>query len=245
MKMIKNIVARIWAVWGLISFVVTFLIIFLPSMIAYLLPEKIGQAYFISVSKFWMNIWLFLVGCPVKIVGREHFKKGVTYIVTSNHNSLMDVPLTSPYIPGANRTIAKKSFAKIPLFGWYYRKGSVLVDRSNDQSRKRSYDLMKATLKAGIHMCIYPEGTRNRTAAQLQPFYNGAFKLAVDTQTNIIPAIIFNTKKVLPPNKWMYMLPHRIEMHFLPEIIAKNKSADQLKAEVYEIMYNYYATNAR
>jgi 1-acyl-sn-glycerol-3-phosphate acyltransferase len=72
----------------------------------------------------------------------------------------MDVPLSCPFIPGANKTIAKASFTKVPLFGFYYMKGSVLVDRNSDESRRKSYDKMKAVLKGNMHMSVYPEGTR-------------------------------------------------------------------------------------
>ncbi|MCB0741859.1 MAG: 1-acyl-sn-glycerol-3-phosphate acyltransferase, partial [Chitinophagaceae bacterium] len=173
------------------------------------------------------------------------FEKGQTYIVTSNHNSLMDVPLTSPFIPGANKTIAKKSFAKIPLFGFYYRKGSVLVDRKNEKSRIHSFDEMKAVLKKNIHICIYPEGTRNRTTEPLKKFYDGAFRLAISTQKDIIPAVIFNTKKILPMNKSFYFWPHKIEMHFLPPVSFRDKTVHQLRDEVFSVMKNYYVENKR
>src|SRR5687767_10486198 len=114
----KNVFARIWALWGLITFVITFLIIFIPSMISYLIPGTKGQWYFIRVSRVWMNVWLFLVGCSVTIRGRENFVKGKTYVVVFNHNALLDVPLSAPYVPGPNKTIAKSSFSKVPLFGW-------------------------------------------------------------------------------------------------------------------------------
>ena len=66
----------------------------------------------------------------------------------------MDVPLSSPGIPGANKTIAKAGMAKIPLFGLIYKSGSVLVDRKNEQSRKASYSKMKEVLALGLHMCF-------------------------------------------------------------------------------------------
>lgn len=144
MNILKNIFARIWALWGLISFVVTFLIFFGPSMLSHLYKDKKkGQVFFINVSRWWMNIWLVLVGCPVKVKGKENFKTGDNYIVVFNHNTLLDVPLSAPYVPGANKTIAKASFAKVPLFGLFYSKGSVLVDRKNEQSRIKSYEAMK------------------------------------------------------------------------------------------------------
>jgi 1-acyl-sn-glycerol-3-phosphate acyltransferase len=208
-------------------------------MLTHLVPGKKGQHAFIIISRIWMRVWLFLVACPIKIKGLSNFKEGETYIVTCNHNSLMDVPLSCPFIPGANRTIAKSSFTKIPLFGWFYAKGAVLVDRNNEESRRRSFAKMKQTINEGIHMCIYPEGTRNRTTQPLKNFYDGAFKLAVETGTDVIPTVILNTKKVLPTNKFFYFMPHTLEMHFLSPISAKGKSVQELKESTYKMMWEY------
>lgn len=244
MSLLKNIFGRIWAFWGLVSFAATFLIIFIPSMISYLLPEPAGSVYFIRVARLWMNIWLFLVGCPVKIRGRENFRKGENYVVVFNHNSFLDVPLSAPYVPGANKTIAKKSFAKVPLFGWFYSKGSVLVDRNSDASRRKSFDDMKAVLAKGMHMCIYPEGTRNRTNEPLKKFYDGAFRLAVEAGKDMVPTLIFNTKKALPANKPFFFLPYRLQMHFLPPVSSKGLTADELKEKVFAIMHDHYTRHA-
>jgi 1-acyl-sn-glycerol-3-phosphate acyltransferase len=245
MKIIKNIIARLLAIWAMLTFVVTFLVIFIPSMLSHLVPEPKGQAMFIWISRLWMNIWLPLVGCPVKVRGKENFKKGETYIVTCNHNSMMDIPLSCPYIPGANKTIAKSSFAKVPIFGFFYMKGAVLVDRKSEISRKRSYEKMRSVLARGMHMSVYPEGTRNRTTEPLKKFHDGAFKLAIDSGKSIIPAVLFNTKKVLPPNKGFWFSPHRIEMHFLPAIHPQGKTTEELKEEVFQIMSTYYSQNSR
>lgn len=244
MNLFRNIAGRIWALWGLVSFIITFLLFYIPSMLCWLIPEPKGQVIFISIARIWMHIWLRLVGCPVRVTGKENFKKGEIYIVTCNHNSLLDVPLSSPFIPGANKTIAKKSFTKIPLFGFYYMKGAVLVDRKSDASRRKSFEDMRAVLRKGMHMCIYPEGTRNRTNEPLKKFYDGAFKLAAETKNAIIPAIIFNTKKSLPQNKFFYFIPHRLQIHFLPAItVQENESADALKHKVFDIMKDYYTTH--
>ncbi len=235
-----EIFARIWALWGLLAFAVTFLIVFFPAMIAYLLPEIKGQLYFIKVSRIWMNVWLTLIGCPVRIKGRENFKPGVNYVVVFNHNALLDVPLSAPYVPGSNKTIAKSSFARVPLFGWYYRKGSVLVDRENEISRRRSFDEMKKVLAKGMHICLYPEGTRNRTNEPLKRFYDGAFKLATECRKDIIPCIITGTKKAMPANKVFYLLPTRLSMTFLPPVASEGEKAAALKEKVFRIMYDGY-----
>jgi 1-acyl-sn-glycerol-3-phosphate acyltransferase len=243
MKILKNIFARIWALWALISFVITFLIIFLPSMVTYLIPGVKGQLAFIKISRIWMNVWLWLAGCPVTIKGRENFSADKTYVVVFNHNALLDVPLSAPYVPVANKTIAKASFAKVPLFGWFYKKGAILVDRNDDKSRTKSYEAMKNVLLTGMSICIYPEGTRNRTNEPLKKFYDGAFKLAAETKKEVIPCVIFNTKKAMPIDKIFYLLPTRLQMHFLPPVSSENISAKVLKQQVFDMMWKYYEEN--
>jgi 1-acyl-sn-glycerol-3-phosphate acyltransferase len=244
MKIFKNIFGRIWAIWGIVSFITTFLLFFIPSMLTSLWREPKSSYAFTRLSKIWMDIWLVLVGCPVTVKGREHFRKGETYIVVCNHNSLMDVPLSSPYIPGTNKTIAKISFAKIPLFGLYYTKGSVLVDRKSEASRKESYSKMKQVLAAGMHMCIYPEGTRNKTGKTLAPFHGGAFRLALDTKKAVMPGVIFNTAKAMPVKKAFYLFPTRLQFHFLPPVeVQPNDTADTLKDRTHAIMKDYIERN--
>jgi 1-acyl-sn-glycerol-3-phosphate acyltransferase len=240
MNIFKNIFGRIWALWGLISFFVSFLIIFLPSMVSHLMKDPAGQKYFINVSKIWMDVWLFLVGCPVRVTGKEHFKKGNAYIVVYNHNALLDVPLSAPYVPGANKTIAKASFAKIPVFGSFYKRGSVLLDRNNEKSRTKSFDMMKKVLASGMHMCIYPEGTRNRSQEPIKPFYDGAFKLAMATKKEIIPCVIIGTKKAMPINKKFFLYPTRLQMHFLPAVSQAGKTVKELKEKVFNDMVEEY-----
>ena len=245
MKIVKEIFARIWAIWAMISFIITFALIFLPSMCCYLIPEPKGQAIFITIARIWMRVWLNLVGCTVKVKGRQYFASGEQYIVTFNHNTLLDVPLSAPFVPGANKTIAKKSFTKIPLFGFYYAKGSVLVDRKSEASRVESFEKMKATLANNMHMSIYPEGTRNRSGNPLKKFYSGAFKLAVATEKSVIPCLLFNTAKAMPNNKFFYFLPASLEMHFLPPISSKSISAEELKEKVFQTMWDYYTANKK
>lgn len=209
-------------------------------MFSHLMPELKGQNYFIKVSKIWMTVWLYLVGCPLKVKGKENFKKHTAYIVVCNHNSMLDIPISCPFIPGGNKTIAKDSFAKIPVFKWFYKRGGVLVNRKSEISRRKSFEEMKKVLAAGMHMSIYPEGTRNRTNEPLKPFYDGAFKLAISSGNAIIPAVIFNTKKALPVNKPFFFIPHRLQMHFLEPIPVNGYTATELKNKVFETMKNYY-----
>ncbi len=201
---------------------------------------------FRSISKIWMRIFFFATGCRLIVKGKENFKRGENYIVVCNHNSLMDVPLSTPFIPGGNKTIAKAEMAKIPIFGLIYKRGSILVDRNDKNSRKSSFKKMKDVLALGLHMCIYPEGTRNKTDMPLKEFHDGAFKLAIETGTNIIPALIFNTKKVLPPGKIFYFMPSKMELHFLPPVrVNKLEDFELVKNELHKLMSHYYANYVR
>ena len=240
----KLIVGRIMAAWALILFIVTMLpaiIFYLP---CFLLNDPAKASWHRHVSRVWMWIYLHLIGCPLKVTGKEHFATPTNYVIVCNHNSLMDVPVSTPFMPRPNKTIAKKSFAKIPLFGWIYTFGSVLVDRKSDESRRKSYEEMKRMLAIGLDMLIYPEGTRNRTHDPLKSFYDGAFRLAVDTGKPVLPVILLHTKKVLPAHLFFYLMPHHLEMHFLTPVSTQGKSAGELKEEIFTIMWNYYHEHA-
>jgi len=239
MKLFKNIFGRIWAVWGLIAFTGTMLVVIIPLCITYLIPEPTGMRVYAWISRWWMRTFLFLIGCPFKVYGKEHFAKGRNYVVIGNHNSLMDVPLLTPFLPGGNKTIAKKAMAKTPLFGWIYARGAVLVDRKDDASRRKSFDDMRQVLSSGLHMLIYPEGTRNRTGQPLKSFYDGAFRLAVNTQKDIIPVCIFGTSKALPVNKAFYLMPTTLRVYILPAVPVAGHSSESIKKLCFDTMWNF------
>lgn len=244
MTVIKNILGRIFAIWAMIIFICTMLLIYIPFLITGGWPEPKRTILFIRMSRVWMKMFFTLAGVRRKFVGRENFGSGENYVVVCNHNSFMDVPLSSPGIPGANKTIAKKEMARIPLFGIMYQRGSVLVDRKSEESRKASFQKMKEVLGWGLHMCIYPEGTRNKTKEPLQRFHDGAFRLAIESGKAIMPTLIFNSAKVLPTNKPFYFWPHPVEMHFLRPISPGALSRDQLKEKVFNVMKEYYVNHA-
>ncbi len=211
-----------------------------------IIDEPKRTRIFRIISKAWMRIFFFLTGCSLKTVGLDNFKKGENYIVTCNHNSLMDVTLATPFIPGANKTIAKIEMSKIPLFGLIYKRGSVLVDRKDKNSRSNSFKEMKNVLAMGMHMCIYPEGTRNKTDQPLKEFHNGAFRLAVETGKSLLPAVIFSTKKVLPPGKAFFFWPAKVEMHFLPPVgVSSTDNYEDVKQKMYELISSYYSSHQK
>ena len=235
-----EIAGRIWAVWALLLFAATMIIAFIFYVFCYALKEPRAARWHRSVSRIWMTVFLNLIGCPLRVSGKEHFKKDQNYVVVCNHNSLMDVPVTTPFMPHANKTIGKKEFTYVPIFGWIYSLGSVLVDRKSSESRKKSYNNMKAVLRVGLDMVIYPEGTRNKSDKPLGVFHDGAFRLAKDCNKPVMPTLIFNTGKVLPASKPFFLLPRKLHMHFLPPVFPDNLSVQELKENVFDKMWNYY-----
>ncbi|WP_336514364.1 lysophospholipid acyltransferase family protein [Pollutibacter soli] len=239
--MIKDILGRIYALWVAIIFITTMLLVLIPLWLTNGQPEPKRTASMATIYRHWMSVFFFLVGVRLKIYGRKNFAPGENYIVVSNHNSLMDVPLTTARIPGPNMTIAKSEMGKIPIFGIIYRRGSILVDRKDPNSRRDSFLKMRQVLELGMHMVIYPEGTRNKTNKPLKEFHDGAFRLATDSRKPILPVIIYGTTKMLPSDKSFYFWPGKLEMHFLPPLrVTDTDTSDDLKKKVFETMWQYY-----
>jgi 1-acyl-sn-glycerol-3-phosphate acyltransferase len=243
--MVKKALGYIFFFYAMVLFVLTMLIVFIPIWITTLFKEPKRTKLLHPIFKGWMSIYLPLILCPVKRKGKEHFKKGENYVVLVNHNSLADIPVSSPWIPGPNKTLAKIEMAKIPIFGVIYKSGSVLVDRKKESSRRESFTRMQQMLELGLHLCLYPEGTRNKSDKPLQPFFDGGFITAIKSQKDIIPGIIFNTKKIYPTWSKVWGWPRTIHIHFLPPVSTKGLTLTDtavLKENVHKQMEDYYVS---
>lgn len=239
MNIFKRIFGHIYYFYGMIIFLLTLVLVAFPAGISLLLPEP-QRAKIVHPSYWiWMNIFLPLVFCSVERKGKYNFKKGENYVVVSNHNSFVDILVSVPWIPGPNKTLAKIEMAKIPLFGIVYKAGSILVDRKKENSRRESFSKMQEALKQGLHINLYPEGTRNKTNQLLLPFFDGAFITAIRAQKPIIPSVIMGTKGILVPNLKLWAWPAKIKIHFLEPIPTKDMSLKQrheLSQKVHEVM---------
>ena len=236
-------IGRILAFWALLVFASTMFLCIWFYLICFFLPEPNKTRWHRTISKIWMGLFLTLVGCRFTVSGKHYFKNVGPAIVICNHNSLIDVPVSTPFLPRANKTIAKKSFIYVPLFGWIYQFGSVIVDRKNDHSRRASFEEMKRVLDKGLDMLIYPEGTRNKTSEPLKSFYDGAFKLAIETQKPVIPVVLLNTKKILPAYPIMCFKPGKIQMDILAPISTEGHTLQSLKQTAFDIMSAHYSMN--
>ncbi len=246
MKRIQRLAGTLFFFYAILLFVVTMLVVFIPVWLTTLFPEPARTRIMHPIFKAWMSVFMPLVFCPVIRKGKRHFKKGENYVVVVNHNSLADIPVSSPWIPGANKTLAKAEMARIPIFGVIYKAGSILVNRNSENSRRESISAMHEMLQKGLHLCLYPEGTRNKTAQPLQPFFDGAFIAAIKSQKPIIPALIFNTKKIYPSaGSKIWARPMPVHIHFLEPVSTVGitlHDASSLKQKVHGIMQSYYVS---
>ena len=246
MNPIKRVLGHVYFVYALTLFAATMLIVVIPIWITTLMDEPKRSKWMHPIFRIWMGVYMPLAFCPVFRRGKEHFRKGQNYVVVCNHNSFADVPVSSPWIPGPNKTLAKVEMARIPVFGVIYKAGSVLVDRKSEASRRDSFNQIALMLEKGLHLCLYPEGTRNKTDRPLQPFHKGAFKTAIDTQKAIIPALIFNTRGILPDRPKFWAWPHTVHFHFLPAVETTGMQfadAERLKDLVRAQMEAYFVAN--
>jgi 1-acyl-sn-glycerol-3-phosphate acyltransferase len=203
------------------------MIIFLPGLT---LPFFFGLG---SVGYFFLYLWSWIFSkltfIRYEFHGRDKIDRKRSYIYISNHTSFLDLPGIRMLIPGQFRPLAKKELLKIPIFGWIARSATVIVDRSSSQSRKKSMDILKNYLQTGMSILIFVEGTQNRSGNLLQPFHDGAFRIAVDTQQTLLPLVVVGAGRLMPPGT-INLRPGKIRIYVGDEISAAGHSLNEIPA---------------
>ncbi len=238
----KKLTLFFYLVWVAIVFI-TFMIILLPMFILpILLGQKYGRITYIGLY-LWSRVFSLLTFIHYKTIGLENFDKKKSYVYTSNHTSFLDIPGVVRSIPGQFRPLAKKELLKVPVFGWIVKVACVVVDRSSPESRKESSLLLKERIKSGISLLIFSEGTQNRSDDPLLPFYEGAFRISKDTDTDVLPMVILNAGKLMPPGK-LNVRPGKIKMVFdKPVSPDQFSNAAEMKEHVRNVMLKMIADN--
>jgi 1-acyl-sn-glycerol-3-phosphate acyltransferase len=235
--MMRKVLLKIYMVWVLLVFSI-FMLLLLPLIVLpILISTHIGMGTFYGL-KIWAWIFSKLNFIPYEISGRENIKKGQSYIYTCNHTSFLDAPGIALGIPTQFRPLAKKELLKIPVFGLIIRVVTIIVDRSSQESRKKSLKVLKGILSNNISILIFPEGTQNRTKEPLQPFFSGAFRTAIETGTPIMPMVVINAGKLMPPGT-MSIKPGKIKVVFGEAIDCSGYTMTQvneLKDHTFEVM---------
>jgi 1-acyl-sn-glycerol-3-phosphate acyltransferase len=238
LKLIIKTFSFLYKVWVFLVFT-SFMLLFLPGIIipAFFGPHAVSVTYFFM--KAWSWVFSMLTFIRYDVVGRENIGKGKSYIYVSNHTSFLDLPGIAMTIRGQFRPLAKKELLKIPVFGWITRVTCVVVDRTSNESRKKSIDHLKEILTMGINILIFPEGTQNRSKEIMQPFKDGAFRIALDTQKSLLPMVVVGAGKLMPPGT-VEMKPGRIKIIVGEEIKLTGMPGEttaSLKQRTQEIMH--------
>jgi 1-acyl-sn-glycerol-3-phosphate acyltransferase len=241
---VRSLLLKLYVVWVLFVFSF-FMILFLPF---FLFPPLFGPRA-VSITYFFLKAWSWIFSklnvIPYEILHRDNIRKGKAYIYISNHTSFLDIPGITMMIKGQFRPLAKKELKKLPVFGWIAQAASVIVDRSSNESRRKSMEHLKKILELNIPILIFPEGTQNRSNELLQPFYDGAFRIAIETQQPIMPVVIIGAGRLMPPGKF-FIQPGKIKIVAGKEIITKGlqlKDVTQLKEQVREVMLEMFHQN--
>jgi 1-acyl-sn-glycerol-3-phosphate acyltransferase len=236
-KFILKATEFLYVVWVLFIFI-SFMIILLPG---FLIPPLFGQRG-VSVTFFFLKVWSWIFSklnsIPYQITGRGNIDRKKAYIYVSNHTSFLDIPGLCLALPGQFRPLAKKELLNIPVFGWILRAAAVIVDRTSHESRVKSLEKLSRTLSNGISILIFPEGTQNRSENLLQPFKDGAFRIAIETKQPILPLMVTGAGKLMPPGK-AEIYPGKIKVKIgqeIPTVGYSEKDLQLLKAKVFQVM---------
>lgn len=214
------------------------MLLFLPFIVVpgFFGPRAVGFSYFFM--KAWSYVFSWLTFIRYEIRGKEKIPKGQAFIYVSNHTSFLDLPGIAMTIRGQFRPLAKKELLKIPVFGWITSVTCVVVDRSSNESRKRSIQNLKDILSKQISILIFPEGTQNRSKEVLQPFKEGAFRIALETQQTMVPLVVKNAGKLMPPGT-VNLRPGKITIQVGEPISVTTDDLNQttiLKDQVFQKM---------
>jgi 1-acyl-sn-glycerol-3-phosphate acyltransferase len=194
-----------------------------------------GNAIY-KLCTLWADINLFLWGIRHRNVYEAPPAKGHAVVYVCNHISFIDIPfMLKAFRHQHFRVLGKSEMARIPVFGFIYRKSAVMVNRESESDRKKSVAALKEFLAKEISVVIAPEGTFNETNRALKDFYNGAFRIAVETNTPVQPVLLLDGFNRMPYTSLFSLNPGKSRAIFLPET-DPGTDALTLKEKVYHIM---------
>lgn len=194
MKAFQYIFWALWRVWFYIILAVP-IIVLSPLLILTLSWDRTYPLFF-KLARFWGKFILFGMGFYYRVAREQQLEKGKSYMLVANHTSMADIMLMLAITKNPFVFVGKKELAKIPIFGFFYRRSSILVDRSSSRSRFEVFQQAQKRLSLGLSVCIFPEGgVPDDESILLDEFKDGAFRLAIDHQIPIVPITLPDNKK--------------------------------------------------
>ncbi len=242
----NNITRKIYTLYALFWFAFFTLLAFPFVIVFSFFGKRRGGNLICSMAKIWADCWYFLLGIRHENIFESPYDPKGNYIFLINHISYMDIPCIFKAIRKQPfRVLGKEEIKKIPVFGFIYSRGAVMVDRGSTERRARSVRILKSLLKHHISICIFPEGTFNETGKPLKSFYDGAFRIAVETQTPVRPVLFLDNYTIMDYHS-LFSLKNAISRAvFLEEISPEGYNLRQIalyKQKVYDIMENKLKT---
>jgi len=237
MKIPFKIIQPFYSFWAIFVF---FLFVFVSLFVAPLIVFFGGKDYIRPLMRYYRmgsDTWFVLSFMKQDFSGYENVVSGRSYVIIGTHASTLDMFACASAIKMPYKTLAKIETQRMPLIGFLFRIACVFVDRSSPESRKKSIDIMEKNLLEGTSIMLMPEGTRNRTGKPLQPFHDGAFRIAIETQTPLLPFVILNVRKLMPADS-LLIIPGTIGVRFLKPVETKGmteKDIPALKEKVFKM----------
>jgi 1-acyl-sn-glycerol-3-phosphate acyltransferase len=237
---------RIWRTLFFINFCITLLLLY--PLFALLLSRKEWYGHAHQLKRFWAKLITLNVGITCEVTYTTPLNPNQTYVICPNHASYLDVVITYIAIPNYFHYLAKDELAKVPLFGIFFRKMDIAFDRKSIKAAQKAFDRAAADIKAGISIAMFPEGTISGEAPQMARFKNGPFKLAIESQTPILPVTFVNNWLILPdgdtgrlggPGKGLVIVHEPV-----PTTGLTHNDLEDLKKRVFEIINKPLLTHA-
>ena len=208
----------LFTLYGFGIFLIMMVLLFPFIVIASFFGKVRGGNMIYSLCRFWGDACLFLGGIYHTNIYEAPHDRSKPYIFVSNHISYFDIPVMMKAVRNQHmRILGKAEMEKIPIFGFIYRKAVVLVQRDNIQQRAQSVQTLKSILKRKISVFICPEGTFNMTHEPLKKFFDGAFRIAIETQTPIKPILLLDSYDRMNYNSIFSLNPGKSRAVYLPE----------------------------
>lgn len=221
-----SLVGRLWYWWSLTAAALILLVVAPPVIIVCRLLNRREWLY--PWAHFGGRLWLRLSGTDWNIKGLEKLDPNRTYIFAANHRSYLD---TSVLFNCINRRIglfAKKELLKVPIFG--YGMGYVNIMAIDRSSLERAATTVRAAtdkIRSGRSFGVFVEGRRARPG-ELLPFKKGAFYMAVETGTPVVPVVFKNTDELMGKGTGEAK-PGTIEVVFLDPVEVEGLSGEDVK----------------
>lgn len=193
LQLIKNIGHVLYRIWFYILVAIP-IVLFFPFLLITTLSEKWYPHFFWLARNIWATPILYGMGCPPKIVREQKFARGESYMLVANHTSMLDIMLMLYVSRNPFVFVGKKELAKIPLFGFFFKRVCIMVDRDNTKSRTGVYRRAQRRLNQGMSICIFPEGGVPDEAVLLDEFKDGAFKMAIAHKIPVVPITFYDSK---------------------------------------------------